>query len=70
MVLPDMLVRGRWAVDASGRPYIQGDSQLLLSLSLPPEIAIPTAIFSHNPKYQMDRLHLRNLFLHYRFEQF
>ena len=35
VVLPDLLVRGRWAVEASGRHYIQSGRQLLLSMSLP-----------------------------------
>ena len=39
VVLPDLLVRGRWAVEASGRHYIQSGRQLLLSLALPPEIS-------------------------------
>jgi integrase len=34
-VLPDIIVRGRWAYDASARHYIQGGRQLLLSLVLP-----------------------------------
>ena len=36
VVLPDLLVRGRWAADASGRHYIQSGRQLLLSLALLP----------------------------------
>ena len=40
VVLPDLLVRGRWAADASGRHYIQSGRQLLLSLALPAEIAM------------------------------
>ena len=39
VVLPDLLVRGRWVVEASGRHYIQSGRQLLLSLALPPEIS-------------------------------
>ena len=39
-VLPDLLVRGRWAVESSGRHYIQSGRQLLLSLALPAEIAM------------------------------
>ena len=39
VVLPDLLVRGRWAVEASGRHYIQSGRQLLLSLALPAEIS-------------------------------
>ena len=38
-MLPDLLVRGRWAVEASGRHYIQSGRQLLLSLALPAEIS-------------------------------
>ena len=38
-MLPDLLVRGRWAADASGRHYIQSGRQMLLSLALPAEIA-------------------------------
>ena len=38
VVLPDLLVRGRWAADASGRHYIQSGRQLLLSLALPADI--------------------------------
>ena len=40
VVLPDLLVRGRWAADASGRHYIQSGRQLLLALALPAEIAM------------------------------
>ena len=35
VILPDLLVRGRWAVESSGRHYIQSGRQLLLSMSLP-----------------------------------
>ena len=40
MVLPDLLVHGRWAADASGRHYIQSSRQLLLALALPADIAM------------------------------
>ena len=40
VVLPDLLVRGRWAADASGRHYIQSGRQMLLALALPAEIAM------------------------------
>ncbi len=39
-VLPDLLVRGRWAVESSGRHYIQSGRQLLLGMSLPPPVAV------------------------------
>ena len=39
VVLPDILVRGRWASDTSGRHYIQSGRQLLLSLVLPASVA-------------------------------
>ena len=39
VVLPDLLVRGPWAVEASGRHYIQSGCQLLLSLTLPAEMS-------------------------------
>ena len=39
VVLPDLLVRGRWAVESSGRHYIQSGRQLLLSMSLPASVA-------------------------------
>ena len=39
VVLPDLLVRGRWAVESSGRHYIQSGRQLLLSMSLPSNVA-------------------------------
>ena len=39
VVLPDLLVRGRWAVESSGRHYIQSGRQLLLSMSLPNSVA-------------------------------
>ena len=38
VILPDLLVRGRWAVESSGRHYIQSGRQLLLSMSLPPTV--------------------------------
>ena len=34
-----LLVRGRWAVESSGRHYIQSGRQLLLSMSLPASVA-------------------------------
>jgi hypothetical protein len=37
--LPDILTRGRWAVDSSGRHYIQAGRQMLLALALPAEVA-------------------------------
>ena len=37
--LSDILTRGRWAVESSGRHYIQAGRQLLLALSLPDEVA-------------------------------
>ena len=39
-VLPDLLVRGRWAVESSGRHCIQSVRQLLLGMSLPPPVAV------------------------------
>ena len=39
VVLPDLLVQGRWAVESSGRHYIQSGRQLLLSMSLPASVA-------------------------------
>ena len=39
VVLPDLLVRGRWAVESSGRHYIQSGRQLLLSIFLPSNVA-------------------------------
>ena len=40
MVLPDLLVRGRWAADASSRHCIQSGRQLLLALAMPADIAM------------------------------
>jgi len=37
--MPDLLVRVRWAVEASGRHRISSGRQLLLSLALPAEIS-------------------------------
>ena len=39
VVLVDLLVRRRWAVESSGRYYIQSGRQLLLSMSLPSNVA-------------------------------
>ena len=39
VVLPDLLVQGRWAVESSGRYCIQSGRQLLLSMSLPSNVA-------------------------------
>ncbi len=38
MEMGDILVRGRWAVDSSGRHYVQAGRQMLLGLALPPEV--------------------------------
>ena len=34
-----ILIRGRWAVESSGRHYIQSGRQLLLSLGLPAAVS-------------------------------
>ena len=36
--MPRILTRGRWAVESSGRHYIQSGRQLLLAQELPPPV--------------------------------
>ena len=36
--MADILLRGRWKVESSGKHYIQAGRQLLLGLQLPPEV--------------------------------
>ena len=38
MEMSDILLRGRWAAESSGRHYVQGGRQLLLSQALPPTV--------------------------------
>jgi len=52
-VMPDILVRGRWSAESSGRHYVQSGRQLLLGLSLPAEVAFLAR--------QLERLGLRAL---------
>ena len=39
MQLSDILTRGRWKVESSGRHYIQSGRQMLLGLAMPGEVA-------------------------------
>ena len=36
---PDIMVRGRWVADSSGRRYVQAGRQLLLAIHLPAEVS-------------------------------
>jgi hypothetical protein len=54
MMMADVLLRGRWKVESSGRHYVQSGRQLLLTLALPLEVTTLAG--------QIARVGLRQLF--------